>query len=359
VGPTAEGVFPPESVERLEGIGAWMRANGAAVHGTQASPFPSLPWGRATRCALDGGRTRLYLHVFEWPASGRLVVPGLLNEPRGAVLLADSAARPLPLERQGDDLVLSLPRVAPDAIDTVVALDIVGKPDVTIAPVIAADEPIFLDTLTVRIASDRERVELRYTIDGSDPSPASPLAAGPVALASSATVKARAFRGVRAVSPIVEAAFTKVAPRPAEALTAVEPGLRYESVEGDFKTLPDFDALTSPKTGVVAGFDLSGRTREQQFAVRLRGYLRVPADGVYRFFVRSDDGSRLWIGDRLVVDNDGLHSPHEESGFVALAAGLHPITVAMFEQTGGFELEVSWSGPGFSRQRVPASALVR
>jgi hypothetical protein len=157
---------------------------------------------------------------------------------------------------------------------------------------------------------------------------------------------------------VAEAAYTKVAPRPAESVAGVEPGLRYEVVEGDFKTLPDFDAVTPARTGVAQGFDLSGRTREQQFAVRFRGYLRAPADGVYRFFVRSDDGSRMWVGDRLVVDNDGLHSPHEESGFVALAAGLHPITVAMFEQAGGFELEVSWSGPGFSRQRVPASALV-
>ena len=172
-------------------------------------------------------------------------------------------------------------------------------------------------------------------------------------------MKARAFRGARAVSPIAEAAFTKVVPRPAEHPASVEPGLRYDVVEGDFKTLPDFTAATPAKSGVVRGFDLSPRTREQQFAIRFRGYVRVPADGVYRFVVRSDDGSRLWIGERLIVDNDGLHSAHEESGVVALAAGLHPITVAMFEQTGGFELEVSWSGPGFPRQPVPASALVR
>ena len=124
VGPTSEGVFPPESIERLEQIGAWMKANGDSIHGTQASPFPNLPWGRATRRTLGGGLARLYLHVFEWPAGGRLVVPGLLNEPRRAFLLADAAARPLAMERQGADLVISLPRIAPDAIDTVVVLDV-------------------------------------------------------------------------------------------------------------------------------------------------------------------------------------------------------------------------------------------
>jgi alpha-L-fucosidase len=42
VGPTADGVFPPESVDRLEAIGTWMRVNGDAIHGRPASPFPHL-----------------------------------------------------------------------------------------------------------------------------------------------------------------------------------------------------------------------------------------------------------------------------------------------------------------------------
>jgi hypothetical protein len=59
------------------------------------------------------------------------------------------------------------------------------------------------------------------------------------------------------------------------------------------------------------------------------------------------------------VDNDGLHSSREESGVVALAAGLHPITVTMFEQSGGFGLEVLFSGPGVDRQPIPAGSLFR
>jgi len=81
VGPTAEGVFPPESVERLKAIGAWTAANGESIYATQASPFKALPWGRCTRKAIAGG-ARLYLHVFDWPADGKLIVPGLSNKPR-------------------------------------------------------------------------------------------------------------------------------------------------------------------------------------------------------------------------------------------------------------------------------------
>ena len=88
VGPTAEGVFPSASIERLREIGQWMALNGESIYGTEASPFKKLAWGRATRKMTSGG-TRLYLHVFDWPENGRLVVPGIFNQAVGAFLLED------------------------------------------------------------------------------------------------------------------------------------------------------------------------------------------------------------------------------------------------------------------------------
>ncbi len=177
-------------------------------------------------------------------------------------------------------------------------------------------------------------------------------------LHATTTLSARAFRRLTPVSPVARATFTKVVPRPAVSADHLAPGLRFECVEGDFKQLPDFDTLRPTVSGIDPRFGLLARTREDRFAFRFRGYLRVGTAGVYRLFVRSDDGSRLWIGDTLVVDNDGLHSAHEESGVIALASGLHPLTVAMFEQTGGFELEVFYEGPGLARQVIPAAALL-
>ena len=128
VGPTSEGVIPPASVERLDAIGQWMKINGESIYGTGASPFKKLAWGRCTQKPLSGGKTRLYLHVFDWPKDGNLTVPKLENKVLAACLLSDSARAPLSVTQQKSTAVVTVSGEAPDPVNTVVVLDIEGQP---------------------------------------------------------------------------------------------------------------------------------------------------------------------------------------------------------------------------------------
>jgi len=126
VGPTAEGLIPQGSVESLRGVGRWMAKYGESIYGTTASPFGKLPWGR---CTVKPGK--LYLHVFDWPAGGVLKLERLRNPVRRAYLLGDKTGRGLAVRRVGEDLVhIAVGKVGPDPIDSVVVLEIEGKPDV-------------------------------------------------------------------------------------------------------------------------------------------------------------------------------------------------------------------------------------
>jgi alpha-L-fucosidase len=125
VGPTAEGVIPAPCIERLKTVGEWMKVNGEAIYGTSAGPFPSLWWGRCTR-RVDDGDTTLYLHVFNWPVDGKLVVPGLTNEVMKAYLLADEEEKPLMTTARADGLLINLPAQAPDTNATVAVLQVKG-----------------------------------------------------------------------------------------------------------------------------------------------------------------------------------------------------------------------------------------
>jgi len=131
IGPTAEGEFPPTSIQRLHDIGQWLQVNGDAIYGTTAGPFAYLPWGVATRKG-----DKLYLHVFDWPKNGELVVP-LKNEASSAALLVAPDEK-LPVEREPERLVIKVPAATPDAVDSVVVLEMKGEPIVEPLPTVGA-----------------------------------------------------------------------------------------------------------------------------------------------------------------------------------------------------------------------------
>ncbi|MDF2456455.1 MAG: hypothetical protein K0R51_2448 [Cytophagaceae bacterium] len=136
-------------------------------------------------------------------------------------------------------------------------------------------------------------------------------------------------------------------------------GVNYNYYQGSWNVLPNFAGLQAVKTGTSATPDLSQRNRDDQFGFSYTGYVNVPADGSYTFYTSSDDGSQLYIGSALVVNNDGLHGVQEASGTIGLKAGKHAIRVVFFEQGGGQVLSVSYAGPGITKQVIPASAYYR
>ena len=95
--------------------------------------------------------------------------------------------------------------------------------------------------------------------------------------------------------------------------------------------------------------------RGDSYALVLRASIEVPQAGEYRFFTASDDGSRLYVGGRQIVDNDGQHGVVEKSGAVALPAGWHEIVVTYYDNGGADALRVSWQGPGFDKREVRPS----
>ncbi len=136
-------------------------------------------------------------------------------------------------------------------------------------------------------------------------------------------------------------------------------GLNYSYYEGNWNTLPDFTVFTPVKKGTVNNFDLTPRNKDIQYGFSFTGYVNIPADGQYTFYTSSDDGSRIYIGNTLVADNDGLHGTREKSGTIGLKAGKHAITVTFFQQGGGASLSVSYEGPSLTKTAIPASALYR
>jgi alpha-L-fucosidase len=149
VGPDAKGNIPAPSIERLKGIGAWMDINGESIYGTTASPFANLPWGRCTKKITDSGAT-LYLHVFDWPADGKLAVDGLKSKVERAYML--DGGKKLRVNKTANGIEIDLPKKAPDAIDSVVVLKIKGAIEIEkVVPRADADGVITLPAYLANI----------------------------------------------------------------------------------------------------------------------------------------------------------------------------------------------------------------
>ncbi|MEM9325842.1 MAG: alpha-L-fucosidase [Bacteroidota bacterium] len=114
VGPTPAGLIPPESVERLAAMGNWIDQNGESIYGTEASPYERPSWGRYTKKG-----NKVYAHVFEWPADGRLELENATHSIKKAYLLSEAGA-----ELAVSGTTVTLPSDAPDDVDTVIALEI-------------------------------------------------------------------------------------------------------------------------------------------------------------------------------------------------------------------------------------------
>lgn len=123
VGPTSEGLIPEASIQRLKEVGDWMTINSEAIYGTKASPFPYLPWGKATM-----KDQKLYLHVINWSEDKVLRVP-IKNKVTKAYLLSDQT-NGLAVTQSSERVEVSVPATAPDSILSIVVLDFEGTPDV-------------------------------------------------------------------------------------------------------------------------------------------------------------------------------------------------------------------------------------
>jgi hypothetical protein len=209
----------------------------------------------------------------------------------------------------------------------------------------------------VTLECDTPGASIHYTTDGSEPTRRSRRYLRPLSLSEPCTISARAYSRDYKPSVVASARFRRALASADPRETA--PGLACACYDGAWKELPRFEDLVPTKRGAVDRFDLSLRTRDDHFGLAFEGFIDVPADGVYTFYTSSDDGSRLVIGEALVVDNDGLHGPREAAGRVGLMAGRHAIGVGFFEAYGGETLKVSWEGPGFAKREVPPEALSR
>ncbi len=122
---------------------------------------------------------------------------------------------------------------------------------------------------------------------------------------------------------------------------------QYALFEGSWDKLPDFSKLTPVETGNMQDLDITAVKPKSNFGMVFQTYFPVTTAGEYTFRIASDDGSRLTIGDKVVVVHDGIHPASEKSGKIQLPVGVHPLKIEYFEKGGEEVLRLKIDGPDF------------
>ena len=197
------------------------------------------------------------------------------------------------------------------------------------------DRNVFVDKGEFKVDCILPQVEIRYTVDGTEPSRESALYTAPVSVTENTEFKFRAFRPDGTYDKLYTASFVKEAVRPALKVTEnLKPGLNVTLYDFSGNKCADIASSKLVKNYVSERIAYpEGKTGN--LAMAYNGYLEIPSDGVYTFSLLSDDGSILKLDNQVLIENDGLHSPAERSAQVALAAGLHKLELSYFDYFGG------------------------
>lgn len=218
---------------------------------------------------------------------------------------------------------------------------VISAPWQALGPTMFPDTEWFLGETVVTIDSPTRWTGevITYTLDGTEPDENAARYEGPIAVTESTTIKARACQPDSwRVSPVT----TKVlSPYEDELMTpvtldrdAMDSGLRYQVYRGDWSEIPDFRGEPPVSVGTAHSVSAAVTPLEEQFGIVFEGVVDIPHDDVYRFVLNSDDGSRVTVDGRVVVDHDGLHAATPMSGYAGLREGPHDIRIDFFEQSG-------------------------
>ncbi|HEY4110851.1 family 20 glycosylhydrolase [Puia sp.] len=217
---------------------------------------------------------------------------------------------------------------------------------------------VFLVADTLAIKKPLASMTLRYTTDGSLPDTHSPALDAPLIIRDNKHFRIAAFRPDGSRGDIYDLDYHRqTLAESAAASTSTQPGLSVSRTKGSFKTVAAMTVHQPDTSGTVTNFTVPKNLEAPAFGLQYRGYLDVPADGVYSFYLTCDDGGILTIADREVINNDGNHPPLEKTGQVALKKGLQKFDLDFIEGGGGYTLKLKYSFNGSQPQEIPAAWL--
>ncbi|MBB2147243.1 family 20 glycosylhydrolase [Pedobacter sp. LMG 31464] len=218
-------------------------------------------------------------------------------------------------------------------------------------------QSVFVDKGLLHIDKPQAGLTMRYTTDGTFPTLSSKIFSGDLAITKPVQVKVAGFRPNGNRGDIFTINYEQQGYLKPAALTSPQKGLQFFYYPQFYKTVNAIDQKDLAKEAVTNAIEIPVAKLAGSFATRHQGYFYAAETGIYSFALRSDDGSVLKLGGKVLIDNDGLHAAKELSAQIALAKGYHPFELLFIEGGGGYTLKLQYKSPNGKLQDVDGSVL--
>jgi hypothetical protein len=383
IGPDEHGKIPPIMQERLLQIGEWLKINGEAIYGTSRWK-ESSQWSEGRRDYKDRSgdmllkitvdpepgyavkevfytynatTNSLYAILPKYPDNKKIILQGVVL-PAATNISFLSTKEKLSWKAEGNNTVIELPEYNPNKIKApyAYAIKISGYGMFSKKPMIKAEHNNGMQPL-ITLSSTNNDV-IRYTIDGTEPSPTSELYIKPFTINKTSVIKAKTFVPGSLPSGSIEQKVIKYEWMNAVKTNSLKPGIAYKyyQPESNINLVSSFGAVTVNE-GVTDIISIAKKQRKDKFAFEFSGYIKINKDSFYTFYTASDDGSKLFIDDMEVVNNDGNHGMEEKNGKAALKKGWHRIKVIYYDAGGDNDLKAFIQPEGGNKEEISSSLL--
>jgi hexosaminidase len=222
------------------------------------------------------------------------------------------------------------------------------------------DNNVFTDSAVLTVQKPLADMVIHYTTDGTLPSASSAVLPQSLTIKKTVNIKLAAFTPEGNRGDIYVLKYEKesyMSPATVNIDHMVQ-GLNCIYYKGSFKNTKQMTTVAAEQISVVNNIRVPESIKAPAFGLQYRGYISIPETGIYSFYLTSDDGSILRIGDKTVVDNDGLHSAQQRSGQIALQKGLYPFSLDFIEGGGGYKLRLQYGKQSEKARNIPDSLFL-